>query len=63
MLERMTDDQLIREYQQTRKDCFGHNIFCNNARVYFNEIVEELRNRNITEEPNTFGAMPIRKWS
>lgn len=54
--------ELAREYFECQRDCFGFNIFCNNARKYFNLIVDELRTRGITHLPNIFGPIEVRPW-
>ncbi len=54
------DEQLIKEYLEVTKDGFNR-MFGHNARAFSNLIVDELLARGITEIPNIFGAISVRR--
>lgn len=55
-------DDLIKEYLQSSRDglnaMFGHN-----ARRYGNLVADELLRRGITQLPNLFGPLPVKRWA
>lgn len=65
-LDRMNDDQLIKEYREMLRAGFGQ-MFGMNARKRCNACVDRLAARGITEIPlspnNIFGPTPIKKWT
>jgi uncharacterized protein YycO len=61
ILQRMSDQALCATYLQTNKDSLC-NIFGHNARIYGNQVVEELTSRGIKQIPNIFGAIQIKPF-
>ena len=58
--ESMSTDSLCREYLEMNKALFGA-MFGHNAAAWQERIATELHARGITEIPNPFGAIPIRR--
>jgi hypothetical protein len=61
IIQRMSDQALCATYLQTNKDSLC-NIFGHNARIYGNQVVEELTSRGIKQIPNIFGAIQIKPF-
>ena len=57
-LLRMSDDDLIREYETGMKYCFCR-MFGKNQRRQQNAIADELFRRGVTHVPNIFGPIEI----
>ena len=62
-LKQSSADELAKEYHSNLRDCFGGNLFCGNARRYFNLVVDELLRRGITQLPNIFGPITVKHWT
>ena len=60
-LTRYTADELMRDYRDAGRDVFG--MFARNAAHYGNLVVDELFARGITETPNLFGPIPVRRFT
>jgi hypothetical protein len=56
----MSTPSLMKEYLELQKASFG--IFGANAKRAANEIVDELLSRGVTEIPNIFGPIQLRKF-
>jgi hypothetical protein len=61
IIQRMSDQALCATYLQTNKDSLCR-IFGHNARIYGNQVVEELTSRGIKQIPNIFGAIQIKPF-
>jgi hypothetical protein len=57
-VKRMTDAELLRDYEQCMKDRF-HNLFGRNAREYQSLVASELLGRGIKSFPGLFGPIQI----
>ena len=55
------DDMLQRDYLEAQRDSFG-NLFGHNARRFGNLVVDEMLSRGLTEIPNIFGAIQVRRF-
>jgi hypothetical protein len=60
-LKTYSDEALTREYFEYQKAGFD-SMFGHNAREFFNLIADELISRGITQLPNIFGPIEVRKW-
>lgn len=59
-LESYNEQELAREYHETLRDTFNQ-MFGHNARKYFNLVADELLRRGITELPNIFGPISVKR--
>jgi hypothetical protein len=59
-LQAMATEALFREYLEMNKAIFNP-MFGHNAAAHQEKIAEELNARGVTEIPNPFGAIPIRR--
>ena len=58
----LPDEVLMREYLEMNKAGFDK-VFGANARRRGNEIADELLRRGITEIPNIFSTIKVRRWT
>jgi len=60
-LKGYADADLFREYHESLRGCFDR-MFGHNSKKSLSLVVDELRSRGITELPNIFSPIPVKKW-